>query len=314
MVNDYNAQENYQSMYHNFDVNPTLADSIDANVANLPVAAYNIDGTVDLMRVIKSDIEISALRSAVDVTVQAFSEALPLIEPEMYEYEVDAMLEYIMLLNGCVRTAFPTIVASGENLNALHYQANESQMHDGDLVMIDFGVEYAYYVSDITRTVPVNGEFTAEQARIYNIVLEAHTAVLDAVEPGINYDILRAMQRDLIIDRLLEYGIIISGNRADIVSSGQYRQYIPAGLAHPVGLDPHDPWPRDAAGDKIFRENMVMAFEPHIYLDANDPTVNPDYWNISARIEDDVLITATGVEILSSGLPSTVDELEHLMR
>ena len=312
MLNAYNVQANYQSMYSNLADNPTVAELLETQLAQLP-SANNIDDTINLMRVIKSDIEIEAIRSAVDVTVQAFTEAIPIIEPLAYEYEIDAMMQYIANLNGCERLAFGTIVASGHNINALHYDTNVSQMHDGDLVMIDYGAEYAYYASDVTRTVPVNGTFTDKQARIYNIVLEAHNAVLAAMGPGVNYYDLYLLQLNLILDRLLEYGII-TGTTDALIKTGQYRQYVVAGLGHPVGLYVHDPFPWDAVGVKTLRENMVMAIEPHIYLNVDDPTVDSDYWEVSARIEDTVLITATGVEILSANLPRTIEELEELMR
>ncbi|MFC1481951.1 aminopeptidase P family protein [Candidatus Neomarinimicrobiota bacterium] len=308
----YNEQMNYQSMYSNLAINRTVVNLLETQLANLPVA-NDIDETINPMRVIKSDVEIEAIRSAVDVSVQAFTEALPIIEPGIYEYEVDAMMQYIANLNGCERLAFGTIVASGENINALHYDANVSQMYDGDLVMIDYGAEYAYYASDVTRTVPVNGTYTDKQTRIYNIVLEAYNSVIESITPGVNYYDLYSQQLIFIIDRLIEYEII-TGNRDDILSSRQYRQYVVGGLGHPVGLYVHDPFPWDAEGVKTLRENMVMAIEPHIYLNEGDQTVDPDYWGISARIEDTVLITATGVEILSAELPNTVAELEQLMR
>jgi Xaa-Pro aminopeptidase len=262
---------------------------------------------------VKSTIEISLIQKAVDVSVQAFFEGIQTITPEMYEYEVDALFDYIVRLNGCPRTAFPTIVASGPNINVLHYQANQRKMQDGDLVMIDFGAEYGYYASDITRTMPVNGKFTSQQATIYQIVLDVHRAVLNTAAPGVSYDDLYNLNREMIIDRLLEKDII-SGNKSKIISSHTYRQYIPAGLGHCVGLDVHDPFQKEENGDKILRENMVLAFEPHIYLYEDDQTVNPDYWNVCARIEDDVLITASGCEILSKDLPVEIVNIENLMK
>ena len=302
----------YQSVYANFETNQSVADSFYKYVSNnFPV--NNVDNFIDTLRVIKTPIEISSIQNAVNVSVQAFTEAIKLIEPGMYEYEVDAFFDYILRLNGCSWTAFPTIVASGPNINVLHYQANQRQMEDGDLVMIDYGAEYGYYASDITRTIPVNGTFSTEQAAVYEIVLEAHKAAINAAAPGVNFDDLYYLARDIILDGLLAKGII-TGNKNDIIESYTYRQYIPAGLGPPVGLDAHDPFPRDENGKRYLRENMVMAFEPHIYLYEGDQTVDPKYWNVCARIEDVVLITASGSEILSKDLPNELSEIEALMQ
>jgi Xaa-Pro aminopeptidase len=302
----------YKSIYANLETNPSVADSFH-NAAGDPPSIYNVNELVNELRVIKSPIEISLIQKAVDVSVQAFFEGMKTIEPAMYEYEVDALFDYVLRINGCSRTAFPTIVASGPNLNTLHYQANRRQMQNGDLVMIDYGAEYGYYAGDVTRTIPVNGKFSEKQKTIYEIVLEAHQAAINAAAPGVSYYDLYFRNRDMILDRLLEKGIV-TGNKSDIISSGAYRQYIPAGLAHCVGLDVHDPFPRNEAGDRILEENMVLAFEPHIYLYEGDQTVDPAYWNIAARIEDDILITGNGSEILSKDLPMEVAEIEALMK
>jgi Xaa-Pro aminopeptidase len=311
-MNTYINSASYQSIYANFEVNPTVKEIFDNTITDIPIIK-SADEIIDLIRVQKSPIEIASVQNAVDVSVQAFQEVLKAIEPGMYEYEVDAMLNYIIGLNGCSRTAFPTIVASGPNINVLHYEANQKQMNDGELVMIDFGAEYGYYCADITRTIPVNGEFSTEQATIYEIVLEAHLAAINSAGPGVKYNELRTFARDLILDRLLEKGIIF-GEKSEIISTNAYYRYLPAGLCHPVGLDAHDPFPKNSNGDRILQENMVMAFEPHIYLYEGDPTVNQEYWNISARIEDVVLIIQDGSEVLSSDLPIQIDEIEDLMR
>ena len=302
----------YESIYTNIEVNESAADSFFNCGSTIP-PLLNINVLVDKQRVIKSIIEINSIQKAVDVSVQGFSESMRKIEPGMYEYEVEAIFDYVLRLNGCPRTAFPTIIASGPNINILHYTANNRKMLSGDLVMIDYGAEYGYYAADVTRTLPVNGKFTTEQATIYNIVLETLNAVIDGASAGVSYYDLYYLNLDIILERLLEKGII-TGNKSEIISSGRYRQYIPAGLAHPVGLDTHDPFPRETSGDKILKENMVMAFEPHIYLNEGDQTVNPDYWNVSARIEEVVLITNTGSQILSSSLPVEIGEIEAIMR
>ncbi|MFC1550199.1 aminopeptidase P N-terminal domain-containing protein [Candidatus Neomarinimicrobiota bacterium] len=308
-IEDY--LEDIDAIYSNIEINQTVLSIFNQAITD-PVEINEFDEYINDLRKIKSSLEISSIQNAVDVSVQAFKEALQIIEPNIYEYEVEATFNYISSLNGCPNKAFPTIVASGPNINILHYQNNDRNMLDGDLVMIDFGVEYGYYASDVTRTIPVNGHFTSEQSTIYEIVLEAHKRNIAAAAPGVSYFDIFWHNVEYIIDKLIE-NEIISGNRDDIISTGRYRQYIPAGLGHCIGLDVHDPFPREESGDKILEENMILAFEPHVYLFEGDQTVNSDYWNVSARIEDDILITAGGSEVLSSELPIEIDLIEELM-
>jgi Xaa-Pro aminopeptidase len=261
----------YETIYTNLEVNESLADSF-FNCGSIIPPLLDVNEYVDKQRVIKSQLEFDLIRKATDVSVQGFQEAMKIIEPGIYEYEVEAVFDYILGLNGCPRTAYPAIVASGPNINILHYTANNRKMLSGDLVMIDYGAEYGYYAADVTRTFPVNGKFTTQQTTIYNIVLETLNAVIDGASAGVSYYDLYYLNRDIILDRLIEKGII-TGNKSEIISSGRYRQYIPAGLGHPVGLDAHDPFPTETSGDKILKANMVMAFEPHIYLNEGDQTV-----------------------------------------
>jgi Xaa-Pro aminopeptidase len=298
-------------VYSNIEINQTMLNTFNQAIAN-PPEIIGIDNFLNQLRKIKSLLEIITIQKAVDVSVQAFKEALQMIEPNKYEYEVEATFNYVSTINGCPNKAFPPIIASGPNINTLHYQSNNRKMLDGELVMIDFGVEYGYYASDITRTIPVNGRFTPEQTTIYNIILETHKRNIAAAAPGVSYYSIYWQNVEYIIDKLLENGII-NGNRDDIIASGQYRLYIPAGLAHCVGLDVHDPFPREENGDKILEENMVLAFEPHVYLNEGDQTVNSNYWNVSIRLEDNILITDAGSEVLSSDLPFELDMIEGLM-
>jgi Xaa-Pro aminopeptidase len=186
-------------------------------------------------------------------------------------------------------------------------------MQSGDLVMVDFGVEYGYYAADVTRTLPVSGTFTVEQGVIYDIVKNSFDGVVAAAAPGVSYYALTALNVETLIDGLLAQGVI-TGARSQILTSGQYRLYIPAGLAHSVGLDVHDPWMRDVNNDRILRENMVLAVEPHIYLNPDDATVAAAYRGVCVRIEDDILITNSGCEILSGSLPSTRSGIEGMMK
>jgi len=299
------------SIYGNLGINAPVSD-LFFNSVPTGIFVKNIDDTIHKLREIKSEIEFNAIQNAVDVSVQAFTEAIQAIEPGMYEYEVEAILDYVNTANGCSRTAFNSIVASGPNMNYLHYDANSRKMEDGDLVMIDFGSEYGYYNADVTRTVPVNGKFSNEQKEIYDIVLDVYEKIIIEILPGVPYPQLYWDMVELIIDRLLDQNII-TGNKDKIITSGTYRQYVPAGFIHSIGLDVHDPW-SGYYFDKLFKKNMIVALEPHIYLKSGDATVNQNYWGICARIEDEILVTSNGCEILSAQLPRTTEELEDLMK
>lgn len=298
------------TIFNNFEENEQVADRF-ATTIGTQIPMESVKPLVDDLRLIKSSLEIDLIQRSIDVTIQSFEEMLNSIEANKYEYEMQAIMDYVARANGCPRTAYPAIIASGPNINVLHYSTNERKMLDGELVMIDYGAEYGYYACDLTRTLPVNGKFTIEQRTVYEIVLEAHKAVIEMAAPGVNYYYLYVLEVEMIIDGLLANDII-TGTREEILSSGRYRQYIVGGLGHCIGLDVHDPFPKTGQYEKLLQENMVLAFEPHIYLYEGDVSVDPDYWNVSARIEDDVLITGSGSQVLSKDLPNEISELEAM--
>lgn len=311
MLRAYLGSGTVKNVYANLDNNQTTKQIFtDAGGYNYTVDDVNT--LLDGMRLIKRPLEMGLIRRAVDVSVQAFSQGIRTLKPSMYEYEVESVFDLVLRLNGCPRTSFPTIVASGPNITTIHYVLNNRQMLSGDLVMIDFGAEYGYYAADLTRTLPVNGKFNAAQGEIYDIVNNSLDAVIAAATPGASYATLSSLNIDILIEGLLQKGVI-SGTKSTIITSGQYRLYIPAGLGHPVGLDVHDPWPNDANNNRILRENLVLAIEPHIYLGAGDLTVAPAYRGVCARIEEDIRITSTGCEVLSASLPRTRVQIEAMM-
>jgi len=305
------ASGTVQGVYGNFDANDDV-ESIFSDASGGSISLHNLDSLVDEMRPVKGPLEIGLIRRAVEVSTHAFAEGIRATRPSVYEYEIQATLEFVLRLNGCPRTSFPTIVASGPNITTIHYQSNSAMLSDGGLVMIDFGGEYGYYAADLTRTLPVNGRFSAAQATIYDIVKSSHDAVIAAAAPGVDFSTLTSLNIDLLIDGLLQKHVI-TGTKFNIISSGQYRLYIPAGLGHQIGLDVHDPWPADAGKGRILQENMVLAIEPHIYLNAGDQTVATEYRGVCARVEDDILITSGGCEVLSAALPGTRAGLEAMM-
>jgi Xaa-Pro aminopeptidase len=233
-------------------------------------------------RQVKSPAEIALLRTAIETTGVALAEAIRSVEPGMYEHELQALIEYVFRRRGSDPfPGFPSIVGSGPFSCVLHYTANSRRMEAGDLVVMDVGAAVGHYTADVTRTVPVSGRFTPEQRRIYEIVLEAQKAGIATVRPGASFgDPHRAAR--------------------EVIAKAGYAQSFLHGTSHWLGLDVHD-----VGREMVLRPGMVLTVEPGIYLPEK---------NLGVRIEDDVLVTADGCEVLSAGCPREVDELEALLR
>ncbi len=252
------------------------------------------------MRMIKKPEEIELIKKAVDITVKAHRQVMMSCEPGMYEYELQALAEYVFTKFGSEYTAFPSIIGSGENSVILHYSSNRKKIKDGDLIVVDIGAEYHNYCADVTRTIPANGKFTQEQREIYEIVLRAQEEVIKMVRPGVSFIDLQLKAREVIADGLLKLGIIKDKNEV-----GKYFMH---GVTHHLGLDVHD-----VGIPGNLEPNMVITIEPGIYIPAGSDC-DSKYWNIGVRIEDDVLVTDKGCVVLSLGAPKTIDEIERLMK
>ncbi len=269
------------------------------------------------LRLVKSAYEIAQLRRAIDITCQAQREAMQTVRPGMFEYEVEAAIEFIFRKNGAPWPGFPSIVASGPNATTLHYDRSSRQMADGDLLLTDIGAEINYYSADVTRTYPVNGRFTPEQAKIYDLVLKAQTEAMNMVRPGASIPQVHARTVAVLKEGLLELGLISS-------KQGQeYRVWFPHGTSHWLGMNVHDVGENAAR----FEPGMVLTVEPGLYIrqdtfekmrrenDRLAATIEPavsKYSGIGVRIEDDVLVTESGFELLSDKAPKTIVEIEAL--
>jgi len=261
----------------------------------------SLTSAVAELRSVKSQTELELIQKAIDATITAHVEAMKSCEPEMYEYELQAVIEYCFAKNGAEYQGFPSIVGSGPNSCILHYEANRRQMKAGDVVVMDIGAEIEGYSADVTRTIPVNGTFSAPQKEIYEIVLQAQAEATKEFKPGASPMVPSQKAYDVIAEGLMKLGVIKDKQEA--------RTYYMHGLSHHIGLDVHDPGPYG----KPYVPGMILTNEPGIYIPAGSPC-DKKYWNIGVRIEDDVLITADGNRVLSAGAPKTVKEIETLMK
>jgi Xaa-Pro aminopeptidase len=270
------------------------------------------------LRLIKSDYEITQIRAAVDITVEALKEVMRTVSAGQWEYEVEGLIQQVFRSRNAFEAAFPPIVASGPNALTLHYDANNRQLRENELLLMDIGAEFSYYASDITRTIPVSGRFNPEQAEIYSLVLKAQEEALTRVKPDSS---LPEIHRQAV--RVLEEGLLKLGLIAE-ADGRQYRVFFPHGTSHWLGMDVHDV---GGYGSKL-RPGMVLTVEPGLYIRADSldrlrkqgvseeslariKPVLERYKGIGVRIEDDVLVTSQGHEVLSRAAPKQIRELER---
>ena len=267
------------------------------------------------LRLIKNETELQRIQLATEITAAGHVAAMKAVQPGMYEYDLEALVESTFRMNGASGTAFPTIVASGGNATTLHYTTNDCQIEDKTLVLIDAGAEHGRYSGDVTRTFPANGTFTKAQREIYQLVLDAHYAIIDCIRPGVSIDEPHQKSIELLTESMLSLGLL-KGKAKKLIKKEAYRQFYMYRIGHMLGLDVHDVnCVHDANGDfKTFQPGMVMTIEPGLYVADDTEKVPPEYLGIGVRIEDDILVTETGCEVLTDAVPKEIDEVEELVR
>tara|TARA_B100000959_G_scaffold238964_1_gene259272 strand:+ start:13620 stop:14984 length:1365 start_codon:yes stop_codon:yes gene_type:complete len=272
-----------------------------------------LDHLLHELRLLKSPEEIKLMEQAARISAEGHRRAMANCRPGIKEYELEAELLYTFTRGGSRAPAYRTIVGAGDNACTLHYDANNCDIKEGDLVLIDAGCEYNYYASDITRTFPANGKFSTEQKAIYEIVLKAQDAAIDAVQPGAPWDAPHNASVKVITRGLVKLGIL-KGRPAQLIKSEAYKDFYMHRVGHWLGMDVHDVGDYKIDDDwRLLEPGMVTTIEPGIYI-APDNTKVPKKWRgIGVRIEDDVLITKAGHKVLSKGIPRTVQEIESFM-
>ncbi len=252
------------------------------------------------LRQIKTSEEITLIKQACQITAEAHNELMRTFEPGMTEYQAQAIVEYAFAINGAEKRAFPSICGSGNNGCTLHYSSNRSAANNGELMLVDIGAEYHGYAADVTRTFPVNGRFSKEQKTLYNLVLRAQKAGIALCKPGQKFSAPHDKSVQVLAAGLKSLGIIIE--------TREVYDYYMHGTSHYMGLDVHD---EGLYGE--FKENQVVTVEPGVYIPEGS-ACDKKWWGIGIRIEDDILITKYGNEVMTKDTPVEISEIEALMK
>jgi len=259
------------------------------------VRIKNIFPKIIPLRMVKSKEEIEEMKKAIEITIKGVESLMKNAKVGMKEYQLEAYYEFVCRSSGIKDYAFKTIAASGKNATILHYVDNNSEIKDGDLILFDLGAQHNYYNADITRTFPVNGVFSERQKEVYNAVLRVNERVIKTIKPGLEYKELNKMATEWIAEECIKLGLI--KNKEEV------SKYYWHSIGHSLGLDTHDISNKDR--NTIFKEGMVWTVEPGIYIEEE---------SIGIRIEDDVLITSNGVEVLTKDMIKTVEDIEEFMK
>jgi Xaa-Pro aminopeptidase len=265
---------------------------------------------VHAMRLFKGEQELAIMRLAQDITCEAHREAASLAQPGRMEFELEAVLDYVFRRRGGTGAAYNSIVGGGANATVLHYIRNDQQLRDGDLVLIDAGAEVEGYAADVTRTYPVGGRFEGAQRAVYEAVLDAQLAGLEASRPGATLEVIHDVTLRVLVERMVQLKLL-HGTVDDLVREGAYRPYYMHRTSHWLGLDVHDVGAYSVGGKpRPLEPGMVFTVEPGIYVPRDAADAPESLRGIGVRIEDDVLVTDDGHENLSAAFPKRPEEIE----
>ncbi|MEO8892280.1 MAG: aminopeptidase P N-terminal domain-containing protein [Coleofasciculaceae cyanobacterium] len=282
-----------------------------------PIAIESTNPILHAMRQVKSAAEVELMRKAADISVEAHNHAQKFAQPGRYEYEVQAEIEHIFRMRGGMGPAYPSIVASGANSCILHYIENNRQMQDHELLLIDAGCAYGYYNGDITRTFPVGGKFKTEQKILYELVLQAQEKAIAQVQPGNPYNLFHDTAVRVLVEGLMDLGLLV-GDIEEIIKEEKYKPFYMHRTGHWLGLDVHDAGVyKHGENWQVLQAGHVVTVEPGLYIGPDIKPVEgqpeiPEKWRgIGIRIEDDILVTAEGHEVLTAGVPKSIEAMER---
>jgi len=253
------------------------------------------------------------MQRAADISAEAHREAMRQAKPGMKEYEVEALIEYIFRKSGANSPAYTSIVGGGANATVLHYINNDAELKDGDLLLIDAGAEYRGYASDITRTFPVNGRFTAAQRELYQLVLDCQEECVRMVRPGADMEEMHGRSVEILTEGMVRLGLL-KGETEKLIEEGEYKKFYMHRLGHYLGMDVHDVGAYHS-GDapRPLEAGIVLTVEPGLYVPEDAEDIPDQYRGLGIRIEDDVLVTPEGFRVLTDKAPKQIEEIETLM-
>ncbi|MCI0524243.1 MAG: aminopeptidase P N-terminal domain-containing protein [Acidobacteria bacterium] len=316
--------ENVGKLYYRFGNNEHFDHKVISTIKRLreqvrkgiyaPTVIIDPGVLLHEMRLRKSEDDLKSLRRAIAISAEGHIAAMKHCKPGMYEYELEAIVEYVFRRSGATGVGYPSIVGAGFNTTILHYNTNQCQIKDGDLVLIDAGAECDVFSGDITRTFPANGKFTRAQQAIYEAVLNANKEVIKMVKPGESFMKLHEKAVEVVSEELLKLGLV-AGSRAEVVEKESYKKFFMHRTGHWLGMDVHDVGRYKVKDDwRTLEPGMVFTVEPGIYIAAGAENVPEEFFNLGVRIEDDVLVTEDGYEVLTAAAPKEVKDVEATMK
>ena len=278
-----------------------------------PAELASIEPIVHEMRLFKSAAELKLMRYAAQISAEAHVKAMQLCVAGKYEYQVEADIVHHFMQSGLRNVAYPSIVAGGKNACTLHYTENSDKLKNGDLLLIDAGAECDHYAADITRTFPISGKFSEPQALLYQLVLDAQFAAIEQIRPNVPWNAAHDASVEVLTKGLVKLGLL-KGTVSKLIKNEKYKQFYMHRIGHWLGMDVHD------VGDykihqewRLLQAGMVLTVEPGLYIPEDCKSVDKKWRGIGIRIEDDVLVTKNGHEILTHEVPKTIAEIETLM-
>jgi Xaa-Pro aminopeptidase len=284
------------------------------NGTHAPGEIVSLEHLLHEMRLIKNAAELKLMRRAATVSCQAHLRAMKACRADMYEYQIEAEVLHEFMDEGLRETAYSSIVAGGKNACVLHYTENKAKLKSGDLLLIDAGVECNHYAADITRTFPISGKFSPAQKALYQIVLDAQYAAIEQIKPGIPWNKAHDVSVEVITAGLVELGLL-KGKVSTLIKDEKYKQFYMHRIGHWLGMDVHDVGDYKVDNEwRLLEAGMVLTIEPGLYIPSDCKKVAAKWRGIGIRIEDDVLVTKKGHEVLTQALPKEIDDIESLMR
>lgn len=281
---------------------------------NAPLELVSLEHILHEMRLFKSEAEIKLMRKAAEISAEAHVKAMQKCRPGLYEYQIESEIVYHFLQQGLRAVAYPSIVAAGRNACVLHYTENTSKLADGDLLLIDAGAECDHYAADITRTFPVSGRFSEPQKLLYQLVLDAQASALAEIKPGNPWNQAHEASVKTLTKGLVKLGLL-KGRVAKLIKDEAYKKFYMHRIGHWLGMDVHDVGDYKVKDEwRILEPGMVLTIEPGLYIPKDCEQVDEQWRGIGIRIEDDVLVTQDGHEILTGGVPKSVEAIEALMQ